>query len=64
MKTFIYVLIGLTFPMMALADGGHPHVGDSHAIAHILYYGLPVIAVGLVGLRQRLITQQKRKAQK
>ena len=43
MKTFVLTLFMLGLPSIALADGGHPKAGQFHLLAHLLFFGIPVI---------------------
>ena len=42
-------LVFAVLPVTAFADGGHPESGLPHFLAHLLYFGAPVLIVG-VGL--------------
>ena len=45
MKTFALTLFMLGLPGIALADGGHPEAGQFHLLAHLLFFGIPIILV-------------------
>ncbi len=55
MKTFALTLFMLGLPGIALADGGHPEAGQFHLLAHLLFFGIPIILVltGLLLLRAK-----------
>ena len=55
MKTFALTLFMLSLPSIALADGGHPEAGQFHLLAHLLFFGIPVILAitGLLLLRTK-----------
>lgn len=48
MKIFVSILVAMAVPGAALAHGGHPEVGDHHALAHLMYFGIPLVCVGIV----------------
>ena len=48
MKFIVLTLIAAALPAIAWADGGHPVTGDAHALAHLVYFGIPIAAVGFI----------------
>ena len=53
MNFAIALFIAIVLPAIAWADGGHPVVVDAHALAHLVYFGLPIAVVGIVTLAVR-----------
>ena len=45
MNFAIALFIAIVLPAIAWADGGHPVVVDAHALAHLVYFGLPIAVV-------------------
>ena len=43
MKSFALTLFMFSLPSIACADGGHPEAGQFHLLAHLLFFGIPVI---------------------
>mgnify|MGYP001200545854 CR=1 FL=1 len=43
MKSFALTLFMFGLPSIARADGGHPEAGQFHLLAHLLFFGIPVI---------------------
>jgi len=43
MKSFALTLFMLGLPGIAGADSGHPEAGQFHLLAHLLFFGIPVI---------------------